>query len=80
MNIDPDYKNVRMLSQFQSPYTGRIYGRHITGLCQGKQELVEKAIVRSQTSGFMGTYNKSMEFVNDPWLYDPERPIRPHKY
>lgn len=29
--IEPDYKNTRLLAQFQSPYTGRIYGRHITG-------------------------------------------------
>ncbi|XP_021252925.1 28S ribosomal protein S18c, mitochondrial isoform X2 [Numida meleagris] len=29
--INVDYKNVQLLSQFVSPYTGRIYGRHITG-------------------------------------------------
>ncbi|XP_065260754.1 small ribosomal subunit protein bS18m isoform X3 [Emys orbicularis] len=28
--INVDYKNVQLLSQFVSPYTGRIYGRHIT--------------------------------------------------
>ncbi len=80
MDIHPDYKNVRLLSQFQSPYTGRIYGRHITGLCKAKQEVVEKEIIKSQSSGFMGTYHKSMDFINDPRLFDPERPIRPHKY
>ncbi|XP_042324937.1 28S ribosomal protein S18c, mitochondrial isoform X2 [Sceloporus undulatus] len=26
-----DYKNVQLLSQFISPYTGKILGRHITG-------------------------------------------------
>ncbi|XP_053107524.1 28S ribosomal protein S18c, mitochondrial isoform X2 [Hemicordylus capensis] len=26
-----DYKNVQLLSQFVSPYTGHIFGRHITG-------------------------------------------------
>lgn len=80
MNIHPDYKNVRLLSQFQSPYTGRIYGRHITGLCKGKQEIVEKEIMKSQTAGHMGTYHKSVEFLKDPRLFDSERPIRPHKY
>ncbi|XP_029455335.1 28S ribosomal protein S18c, mitochondrial isoform X2 [Rhinatrema bivittatum] len=29
--ISIDYKNTQLLSQFISPYTGRIYGRHITG-------------------------------------------------
>ncbi|XP_036708465.1 28S ribosomal protein S18c, mitochondrial isoform X1 [Balaenoptera musculus] len=27
-----DYKNVQLLSQFISPFTGCIYGRHITGI------------------------------------------------
>lgn len=80
MNIDPDYKNVRLLSQFQSAFTGRIYGRHITGLCKKKQNVVERAIVKSQVAGFMPTYHKVIDYVNDPRLYDPDRPIRPHKY
>jgi small subunit ribosomal protein S18 len=79
-NIEPNYKNVKLLSQFQSPYTGRIYGRHITGLCKKKHELVEKEISKSQSAGFMGTYVKSVEFFKDPKLFDPERPMRPHKY
>ncbi|XP_048383875.1 28S ribosomal protein S18c, mitochondrial isoform X2 [Stegostoma tigrinum] len=29
--VPVDYKNVQLLSQFISPYTGRIFGRHITG-------------------------------------------------
>ncbi|KAG4080115.1 hypothetical protein HA402_008186 [Bradysia odoriphaga] len=80
LNIHPDYKNVRLLSQFQSPYTGRIYGRHITGLCKAKQEEVELQIIKSQSSGHMPSYHKVMDFVNDPKLFDPNRPIRPHKY
>lgn len=80
MNITPDYKNARLLSQFQSMYTGRIYGRHITGLCQKKQKEVEKAIKHSQACGFMPIYHKSLDFVNDPKLYDPEKPIRPHPH
>ncbi|XP_055707882.1 28S ribosomal protein S18c, mitochondrial [Phlebotomus papatasi] len=79
-NIDPDYKNVRLLSQFQSPYTGRIYGRHITGLCKAKQEKVENEITKAQMCGLMPTYKKTNEFLKDPPLFDPERPIRPHKY
>lgn len=51
MNIVPDYKNTRMLSQFISRFTGRVYGRHITGLCRHKQEQVEKEIIKSKEAG-----------------------------
>lgn len=80
LNITPDYKNARLLSQFQSTYTGRIYGRHITGLCKNKQTEVEKAISRAQACGFMPIYHKAPEFLADPKLYDPEKPIRPHPH
>ncbi|XP_047229127.1 28S ribosomal protein S18c, mitochondrial isoform X2 [Girardinichthys multiradiatus] len=30
-SITVDFKNIQLLSQFISPHTGRIYGRHITG-------------------------------------------------
>lgn len=79
-NIIPHYKNVKLLSQFQSPYTGRTYGRHITGLCKKKQEEVEKAIIRAQHSALMPIYHKDPAFLQEPSLFDPERPIRPHKY
>ncbi|KAM7113416.1 small ribosomal subunit protein bS18m isoform 3-T3 [Ciconia maguari] len=45
--INVDYKNVQLLSQFVSPHTGCIYGRHITGLCNKKQKEVTKAIKRA---------------------------------
>lgn len=80
LNLEPNYKNIRLLSQFQSSYTGRIYGRHITGLCKSQQEIVEREIKRAQDSGYMPVYHKSPEFLLDPKLFDPERPIRPHKY
>lgn len=78
--ITPDYKNVKLLSQFQSPYTGRIYGRHITGLCKNKQAEVEREIAKSQSAGYMPAYHKFTEFLKDPKICDPERPVRPHKY
>ena len=80
LNISPDYRNVKLLSQFQSSYTGRIYGRHITGLCKHKQEEVEKAIIRAQNCAMMPSYHKDLDFLQEPKLFDPERPIRPHKY
>lgn len=80
LNITPDYKNARLLSQFQSQYTGRIYSRHITGLCKTKQFQVERAIKNAQACGFMPIYFKAPEFFNDPKLYDHNNPIRPHNY
>ncbi|KAI4462069.1 30s ribosomal protein s18 [Holotrichia oblita] len=78
--IVPNYKNVQLLSQFQSPYTGRIYGRHITGLCKYQQEKVEKEIVKAQSAGLMATYLKDPQFFKDPKLFDPEKPLRPHQF
>ncbi|XP_034944057.1 28S ribosomal protein S18c, mitochondrial [Chelonus insularis] len=80
LNIRPDYKNWRLLSQFQSTFTGKVYGRHITGLCKHKQEAVEIEIWRAQQSGFMPTYHKHAPFIHDPKLFDPDNPFRPHKY
>ncbi|XP_051156669.1 28S ribosomal protein S18c, mitochondrial [Leptopilina boulardi] len=79
-NINPDYKNVRLLSQFQSSYTGRIYGRHITGLCARKQKLVESEITKAQNAGLMPYMTKIIDFVNDPQLFNPDHPSRPHSY
>lgn len=79
-DIEPDFKNVRLLSQFQSTYTGRIYGRHITGLCKTKQERVELEIIKAQKAGLMPTYHKAVEFIKDPKLFNPEKPLRSHKY
>ena len=46
-----DYKNPRLLSQFVSPYTGRIYGRNITRLCREQQRLLELEISKSRDAG-----------------------------
>lgn len=80
LKITPDYKNYRLLSQFQSPYTGRIYGRHITGLCKTKQELVESEIKKAQNCAYMPYYYKDKSFLKDPKLFDPENPIRSHRF
>ena len=49
--INPDYKNVKLLSQFVSPYTGMLYGRHITGLCKEMHDRVEKQVKKSVMFG-----------------------------
>ncbi|XP_010796078.1 28S ribosomal protein S18c, mitochondrial [Notothenia coriiceps] len=50
-NVTVDFKNTQLLSQFISPYTGRIYGRHITRLCSRKQKEVAKAVKKSHALG-----------------------------
>ncbi|XP_005401442.1 PREDICTED: 28S ribosomal protein S18c, mitochondrial isoform X1 [Chinchilla lanigera] len=61
-----DYKNVQLLSQFISPYTGCIHGRHITGLCGKKQKEISKAIKRAQIMGFMPVMYKDPAYLKDP--------------
>lgn len=78
--ITPDYKNVKLLSQFQSPYTGRIYGKHITGLCEAKQKAVEYEITKAQSAGLMAAYLKEACYLRDPKLFDPDDPLRPHRF
>ncbi|XP_046668763.1 28S ribosomal protein S18c, mitochondrial [Homalodisca vitripennis] len=80
MNITPDYKNPKLLSQFVSMYTGKIYGRHITGLCKVRQAQVEKEIEKSQNAGLMPYYLKDPAFMQDPQLFNPDTPFRNHPY
>ncbi|XP_042524325.1 28S ribosomal protein S18c, mitochondrial isoform X1 [Dipodomys spectabilis] len=61
-----DYKNVQLLSQFISPFTGCIYGRNITGLCGKKQKEITKAIKRAQIMGFMPVTYKDPAYLKDP--------------
>ncbi|XP_028599548.2 small ribosomal subunit protein bS18m [Podarcis muralis] len=61
-----DYKNVQLLSQFISPYSGHIFGRHITGLCMKKQQEVAKNIKRARQLGFMSVTYKDPTFLSDP--------------
>ncbi|XP_042113655.1 small ribosomal subunit protein bS18m isoform X2 [Peromyscus maniculatus bairdii] len=55
-----------LLSQFISPFTGCIYGRHITGLCGKKQKEITKAIKRAQKMGFMPVTYKDPAYLKDP--------------
>ncbi|XP_075854789.1 small ribosomal subunit protein bS18m isoform X2 [Microcebus murinus] len=55
-----------LLSQFISPFTGCIYGRHITGLCGTKQREITKAIKRAQILGFMPVTYKDPAYLKDP--------------
>uniref|UniRef100_A0A8C9GBS4 Small ribosomal subunit protein bS18m n=1 Tax=Piliocolobus tephrosceles TaxID=591936 RepID=A0A8C9GBS4_9PRIM len=65
-----NYKNAQLLSQFVSPFTGCIYGRHITGLCGKKQKEITKAIKRAQIMGFMPVTYKDPAYLKDPKVCD----------
>ncbi|KAJ7987105.1 hypothetical protein DPEC_G00335300 [Dallia pectoralis] len=68
--IPVDFKNVQLLSQFISPQTGRIYGRHITGLCAKKQREISKAVKKAHSMGFMSVTHKDPHFMKDPNICD----------
>ncbi|KAG7168971.1 28S ribosomal protein S18c, mitochondrial-like [Homarus americanus] len=79
-NIRLDYKNVRLLSQFISPYTGKVYGRNITRLCRKQQGELEKEVQKSIAAGYIAVMLKDVGFLKDPKLFDPNNPVRPHNY
>lgn len=79
-DIQPSFKNVRLLSQFVSKYTGKIFGRHITGLCAHKHKAVETEIFKARKAGLMAYYLKEPKYLADPSLYNELNPLRPHKY
>ncbi|XP_020657458.3 small ribosomal subunit protein bS18m isoform X2 [Pogona vitticeps] len=72
--VTVDYKNIQLLSQFISPYTGRLLGRHITGLCGKKQLAISKAIKRSRCMGLMPVTYKHPTFRSDPKICNIKYP------
>lgn len=72
-DVPLDYKNTRLLSQFVSPHTGRIYGRQITGLCLFMQRRVARLVKRSRYFGLMPYELKDPRYLRDPKLFDPFR-------
>ncbi|KAK3606109.1 hypothetical protein CHS0354_006473 [Potamilus streckersoni] len=75
-NIDLNYKNARLLSQFVSPFTGRIYGRQITGLCIPMQKEIARLIKCARKTGFMSVYYKKADYLADPKLFNAFKPQR----
>nr|XP_002155234.1 30S ribosomal protein S18-like [Hydra vulgaris] len=67
--IELDYKNVRLLSQFVSPHTGKIYGSRITGLCPNKQRELAQNIRRARKVGLMPVTMKYFDYHSDPKLF-----------
>ncbi|XP_030873208.1 28S ribosomal protein S18c, mitochondrial-like isoform X2 [Leptonychotes weddellii] len=59
-------EDLPLLSQFISPFTGCIYGRHVTGLCGKKQKEITNATKRVQIMGFMPVTYKDPAYLKDP--------------
>ncbi|PAV82890.1 hypothetical protein WR25_21158 [Diploscapter pachys] len=78
--IELDYKNARLLQQFVSTFSGRVYDRHITGLCDHQQNKLVETIAISRKAGYMPIFVKDPKYVRDPKLFDPLRPLRPHSF
>ncbi|KAI6218350.1 2-methoxy-6-polyprenyl-1,4-benzoquinol methylase, mitochondrial [Aphelenchoides fujianensis] len=79
-NTRLDYKNARLLQQFVSSFSGRVYEQHITGLCNKQYKLLLQTVELSRKAGFMPVLAKDPKYLRDPKLFDPLRPIRPHSY
>ncbi|GAU93644.1 hypothetical protein RvY_05551 [Ramazzottius varieornatus] len=75
-DVEVDYKNPRLLSQFVSRFTGKLYDRQTTGLCRYRAEQVVQAIKMSQRAGFMPYVYTEPIYYNDPKLFDPFNPSR----
>lgn len=76
----PSYLNPKLLSQFTSPHTGKLYDRHITGLCAKMQAQVEKEILRSQQAGLMSTKVKALDYLQDHQIVNASKPHMPNPY
>lgn len=66
-----DYKNVQLLSQFCSQFTGRIYPRKVVGLCSVKYDEVVRAILFSRKMGLMSKRYIEHRFYDDAYLTYP---------
>ncbi|KAH3706831.1 28S ribosomal protein S18c, mitochondrial-like [Dreissena polymorpha] len=63
--------NTQLLSQFISPYTGRMYGRHVTGLCLHMQRRVAREVRIAKLIGYLPFMNKPVKYLEDPMLFNP---------
>nr|CAG4648446.1 EOG090X0N7H [Moina brachiata] len=71
--VKVDYKNTRLLSQFLSPFTGKVYDQSMTGLCSEQQKRVEAAIKQAQTAGYLAVMLKKVEYKDDPVISNMSR-------
>lgn len=79
-NIILDYKNPRLLSQFVSPLSGKIYEKHITGLCELQQRILIREIKKSISSLLMPRFFRNPKYNKDPALFSTDKPQRPNPH
>uniref|UniRef100_A0AC34Q4B6 Mitochondrial ribosomal protein S18C n=1 Tax=Panagrolaimus sp. JU765 TaxID=591449 RepID=A0AC34Q4B6_9BILA len=79
-NIELNYKNPRLLQQYVSSFSGRVFERHITGLCTKQHQRLLQTIALSRKAGLMPIFTKDPKYINDPKLFDPFKPRTPHSY
>lgn len=48
--IEPDYKNTRLISQFTSQFSGVPYPKHVTNLCDRQNARLRKELTKAQKS------------------------------
>ena len=63
-NVKLDYKNVRLLSQFISSFSGNVYDRNVTRLCQAQHDHLVEVIRESRARGEMSNLNPSLYTIN----------------
>jgi small subunit ribosomal protein S18 len=78
--IKLDYKNTRLLQQFVSSFSGRVYDQHVTGLCTPQYKTLLRTVKYSRKAGLMPILTKEPKFLRDPKLFDPMYPSKPHSY
>ncbi|KAI6177638.1 putative ribosomal protein S18 [Aphelenchoides bicaudatus] len=79
-DVKLDYKNTRLLQQFVSSFSGRVYEQHVTGLCEKQYRTLLRTIKYSRKAGYMPVMTKDPKYLRDPKLFDPMKPIRPHSF
>ena len=67
-NIPITWKNVQFLSQFVSPWSGRMYERGVTNLCDKAYHKVKHEYKRAIDNGVLGRNYKPTAFMTDPNL------------
>merc|ERR1711931_119285 len=70
--IPIDYKNVQLLSQFISQFTGTIYPRKVTGLCTVQYDKIVKEIIYARRLAMMTHRYKNQSFYDDASLLFPQ--------
>ncbi|OAF71863.1 28S ribosomal protein S18-1, mitochondrial [Intoshia linei] len=69
-NIQLNYKNIRLLSQFVSPYTGKFLKRDITGLCIYMEKHISGLIQQARRFGLMSVIVHDVKYLNNPKLFN----------